>query len=448
VTTPEALLDIAERALSVALAAGAEQAEICAEAVRTADVELQKDDIHSAATREETSFGVRVLSRGAEGFATVNHRDRLADACRQAVEIARVSPSDPHNGFAEPRPVQPLGTEPDPEIASIDVAMLVDLAARLVERVKARDARVRIDSGEIGTAVVARAIATSTGIRLAEARASAGGSLFGMAVDGDDVGSFDYDGQLVCRKSELEPELELAVERFVDKTVGALGAKKGESFRGTVILTPEVVSAFVLGDLLAMVNARAVRTGRSPLAGKLGETIAAPQVSIVDDPRMPFGTASGAFDREGTPTTRTLIVDRGVLSGYLYDVYEARRAERPPTGHARGGAAGRPNIGPSNVIFEPGELSLESLSTQAERAVLVTRLSESSNPTTGEFSGVVKGGFLLSRGARVPIKETMIAGNLYDVLKAVSAVTADTRWLGGSQRVPALRVEGISVTAG
>lgn len=445
---PEDLLDVAEGAVTVARSAGADQVEIYAVAARSADVELQKDDIHSAATREETTFGVRVFVGGAEGFSTVNQRERLPEACRQAVEMARVSPSDPHNGLAEPLSVEPLGIAPDPEIGSLDIAALVELAAALIERVKALDARVRIDSGGVSTSVSARAIATSTGIRLCEGRATASGQLFGMAVDGADVGSFDYDGQSVCRGCELAPELHAAADRFVEKTVGALGARNTESFRGTVILTPDVVSAFVLESLVPMLNARAVRVGSSPLAGKIGRAIAVPEISIVDDPSVPFAVGSSAFDREGTPMARSALIDRGVLQGYLYDVYEARRVGRPATGHARGGASGKPGIGPSNLVVQPGEHSLEALCSGAERAVLVTRLSESSNPITGEFSGVVKGGFLLSRGARVPIKETMIAGNLYALLQAVSAVSADTRWIGGRERVPALRVEGISVTAG
>ena len=146
--------------------------------------------------------------------------------------------------------------------------------------------------------------------------------------------------------------------------------------------------------------------------------------------------------------SRMPIIESGVLQGFLYDVYEARAAGITATGHARGGASVQPSVGTSNLVMAPGETALATLCAEPERAVLVTRFSGSSNPITGEFSGVIKGGFLLKKGERVPVKETMIAGNLYELIKSVSGVSAEVRFINGSSRIPALRVEDVSVTAG
>ncbi|RMF23985.1 MAG: TldD/PmbA family protein, partial [Deltaproteobacteria bacterium] len=70
------------------------------------------------------------------------------------------------------------------------------------------------------------------------------------------------------------------------------------------------------------------------------------------------------------------------------------------------------------------------------------------NPVTGEFSGVVKNGFLHEGGSRRPINETLIAGNLFDCLLHVSAVSRERRRIDGSDLLPAVRLEGVSVTAG
>lgn len=443
----EELLDLADRGVQAALARGADQAEVFVESVRAVEVELQKDDLHTASSADEVSVGIRVLRRGSLGFATVNGGDRLALACEDALAMAAASPPDPGNGIGEPAPVTPLGRSPDPEIAALGVERLVEIAARLLERVRAIDSRVRIDSGGVSAAVSARAIATSTGIRQSEDHAGAQGYLFGMAVDGDDVGSFDAHGQAVLRAQDLEPELERVAARFAERCLGALGARSGETYRGPVVLSPEVVSSFVLGDLLSVLTGRAVRTGRCPLAGKVGEGIAVPGLTIVDDARLADGTASVAFDREGTPTRRTPLVTAGVLQGFLYDLYEARFAGMPPSGHARGGATSQPAIGVSNLLVSPGESSLEELCS-LPRVVLVNRFSGSSDPVTGEFSGVVKGGFLLRRGERVPLRETLIAGNLYDLLRSISGVSRECENLNGRAWIPALRVEDVSVTAG
>jgi PmbA protein len=244
-----------------------------------------------------------------------------------------------------------------------------------------------------------RAIASSKGIRLCEAHAHAGASLMGMAVDGADVGSFDHDAASVLHARELDREIDAMTGRFVERCVGALGARKGESFRGTAVLAPEVVCSFVLGNLLPVLSGQAVRTGRSPLAARRGEPIAAPHFTLVDDGRLADGTSSVAFDREGMPSRRNLLVESGVLRSFLYDAYEGRAAAAEPTGSARGGASDLPRIGPAN----PGSTPYSALCQEPERAVLVQRFSGSSSPITGEFSGVVKGGFLLRRGERIPI---------------------------------------------
>lgn len=80
--------------------------------------------------------------------------------------------------------------------------------------------------------------------------------------------------------------------------------------------------------------------------------------------------------------------------------------------------------------------------------VWVGRFSGSSNPVTGEFSGVVKNGFLFENGRKRPLRETLIAGDLFDVLGRVIAISAERRLIEGARLLPAIRVGGVSVTAG
>ncbi|MAG32758.1 MAG: tldD/pmbA family protein [Deltaproteobacteria bacterium] len=442
------LLKIAQDAAAQARDKGADEAEVIAQYQREARVDLQKNDLLNASTSEETVFGIRVFKDGALGFATVNDPDRIATACDEALAFAKVSPPDEGNGLRQPAPVTPLETPADPAIAELDIETLVDLAAKLVGRITKKDDRVMTDSGHVFAATGRRALATSTGIALEDDSAICGGSFFGMAVTSDEVGSFDHDGQNLLSAANLERELEAAADRFVIKTLGALGARKGESFRGPAILSPETVSSFVVSNLLSVLDASSVRTGKSPLKENLGEEIASPMLSLIDDPRDATLVGSTAFDREGTPTRVLPLLEHGVLNTFLYDFYEARRAGAAPTGHARGGASAPPSIGPSNLKLEPGDQSFTRLCCDPPLAVVVSRFSGSCNPITGEFSGVVKGGFLMRQGEKTPVKETLIAGNLYELLKNVSGVSEEKRIINGMRMMPSLRVEDISVTAG
>jgi PmbA protein len=137
-----------------------------------------------------------------------------------------------------------------------------------------------------------------------------------------------------------------------------------------------------------------------------------------------------------------------VLQNLLYDSYEARLAGLAPPGNARGGAGSIPAIGAASPTIPAGTTSFSQLCAEPARAVLVSRFSGSSNPITGEFSGVVKGGFLLEKGRRTAIREVQISGNLYDALKAISGVSREVRLLDGNVHAPAIRVEDVSITAG
>jgi PmbA protein len=240
----------------------------------------------------------------------------------------------------------------------------------------------------------------------------------------------------------------LTAERFAHKCLTGLGAGAGESFRGTVILSPEAVAEFLLPNLITSLCADTVRKGQSPLAAKLGGRIAVEAFSLIDDGRLPGGIASSAFDRDGLPTGRNVLVDAGLLNTFLWNYYEACAAGARSTGNASGGVGTLPGVGPNHLEVAAGDSAESDLIGGAERAVIVNRFSGSTNPVTGDFSGVVKNGFLVAAGSARPIKETMIAGNLYTLLENITEVSRERRHLNGTVLVPSLRVERISVTAG
>ena len=118
---PEELLGICREGVTLATRLGADQVEIFASSVPASEVELQKDDVHTASTEDETTFGVRVFKKRSLGFATVNGREHLAAACADALAMAAATPSDPHNALTDPRPVPPFERTPDAAIAALQV---------------------------------------------------------------------------------------------------------------------------------------------------------------------------------------------------------------------------------------------------------------------------------------------------------------------------------------
>jgi PmbA protein len=275
--------------------------------------------------------------------------------------------------------------------------------------------------------------------------------LFGMAVDGDRVGSFDVEQVDVCTLEELTRGLDELAPRFVSKVVATLGAGKGETFRGTLLLSREAVAEFLLPMLSASLSARAVRTGRSRFADRLHERVCSEAFGVCDDGTLPGRPGSASFDREGLPHRSLPLIEAGVLRSFLFNSREARAARRESgsTGHASGGSTEPPGLGPTNLIVAAGGLSEEALIGEVEHGILLSRFAGNTDPVSGDFSGVAKGSRLLQRGAtpRV-IQETLVSGNIYELLEAVSGVGREREWIDGTVLTPMIRLEGISVTAG
>lgn len=441
------LLALCEQGVAAAQKAGADAAEVYAESSAEAEVSLQKNDLDQVRTTEEVTLGVRVFIDGRVGFATANDPGAVAETAQDAVAVAKASPPDPLNGLPDPQLVADAPDAIDEALLELDIGTLAELAMDLLAWTRGRDARITVDTGGVSVAHAVRAIASSTGVRAAWGSAAGSGHMFGMAIDGDEVGSFSYDGDAVRSLDALRPALEQAFGQFVSHAVGALGAGAGESFRGPILLLPESVESVLVGPLLQNITANAVRQGRSALAEKLGETIAAPGFTLVEGGAGLPGYPIAPFDREGMPRATLPLVEGGVLNAFLYDSYEARAAGARSTGHAQGGPGGLPRLGAAALSLAPGDVPMAELA-RMDRGVVVTRFSGSVNAVSGDFSGVVKGGFLVEAGERRPIHETTIAGNLWTCLKNVSACSSDVMRRYGTRAWPALRVEDVSITAG
>ena len=449
----ERLFELADEGVKRALTAGADQAEVAATFSAGSQVEFEKNDLQIAMTDDAMRYGVRVIRKHAVGFATSNDPDALSDTVADAIAIADTSVPDDHNELPNPRPVESVLQLHDPAVAALTVEEMTALGADLLDIVRDRDARVSIDSGSVGASESKRVVCSSTGVHAGESSTSLSGHVFGMAVEGDRVGSFCVEGTASRRREGFREKLFKRGELFVEKTTGVLEAGPGESYRGLVLFTPEAVSSALVGSLLDMTNASAIRKGKSPLVGRLGEVIASPVFELSDNGRTPGAVGSSSFDREGLPHLPQTIVEGGTFRDMLYNHYEARAAgiTSGSTGHAVGGATTLPTVGPTTLTIAPGERSLADIIGSAgptERIVEVTRFSGNTNPVTGEFSGVVKAGYLLRDGERRPISETLIAGTILDVLRNIVAVSRESEAIFGRHIMPWVLADGISVTAG
>jgi len=226
-------------------------------------------------------------------------------------------------------------------------------------------------------------------------------------------------------------------------------ADKWESVRPgrmPVILSPTACTALLQPLLLEFSGARA-RSKSSPLAGRLGQQIFDSRLTLVDDGTLP-GRPGGAFDHEGVPTQRTVLVHNGIVTGFYHDLQTAAQSGTHSTGNGRRDLLAPPHPQPGNLVIEPGATSLEAMLQQAGDGLLVDLLM-GANPMTalqGTFSRTVLLGYKIERGRIAGyVKGVALAGNLYEMLRDVQAI-GDTGHWSGDMCAPYLLIGGMSIS--
>jgi PmbA protein len=440
------LLELCGRAVEVALRAGADEAEAICVRRSGVDVELQKNDIQIAKSARSNGLGLRVFRGGSLGFAYVNSLDdaSIADSVERALGIAHGSPPDPHNGLPEPTPVEALDGLLDESADGFDVTGAVEQALSMLHTAREYDPRVTVDGGELAGGAGEKAVWSSRGVRASEVSSFFYCYILGMAKEGEAVSAIDFQFDGARSASAIDP-VSIA-RKFAENVIGSLGAVKGESFRGPVILAPKAANEIILGPISASVSASAVQKETSRFRGKLGTRVASDLLTVTDDATLKDGFATTSFDREGIAPQVLPLIEDGVLRNFLYDSYTGRKDGRQGNGHAGGGASAVPAVSTTNVVVAPGGTTLESMIAGVEKGVLVTRFSGNTDPVSGDFSGVVKGGRMI-RGGRLsePLCGTMIAGNVFDLLPDVVSVSEERERVF-SCVVPHVQLREVAVT--
>lgn len=430
----------------------ADEAEAYCTRSETIAVRFEKGDLKLAQVDDGATTGLRVFKGKRLGFASTNQADAasIASTAQSALALASFAPPHEANVLPAPRALAKSATLVRRSIADLMVDDVVDLGASLIARARAVDPRISIDSASCEVSRASHGVRTSGGVRASESDALLSFSLFGMAIDGEDVGGFHYGGDALRDASEIEPALCALLEEFTSVTVQNLGAQRGESYKGPVLFSPDALLDLFVSPLVSAASAVAVQRGRSGLAGKIGQQIAFAGLDLCDDPSDRALSGACAFDREGQPVARFPIVSGGVLQSYLYNGYAAAVEGRASTGHARGGPRSVPSLGTHALVVSPGRGgSRADMHRTLGRGLFVQRFSGTVDPASGDFSGVAKSARWIENGVVVrSLKEMLLSGNAFDLWQRVIALSSTSERCSGAARAPYALVDGVSVTAG
>lgn len=438
----------AGRLLARAIALGADAAEVFVSSGTEFSVKVFNREIDSLVSAESRGVGVRTLKDRRVGFAytsdlTPPSLDALVD---EAMSNGRYNHPDEANQLPEVVAATPLPGLYWPDLDRVDPQRKVQFALDLERLTVSQDSRVRRVSDAIYTDGSGHVeIANTLGLDAAFDRSVAYAMVDAIAEHDSEMQS----GYAFTYGRHLEAlQLDATATEAAARAAGLLGATRLPTARVPVALDP-YAGAAILGLLTNSFSGESVLKRRSLLAGKVGEAIASPLVSIVDDARLPDGLSSRPFDGEGVPSRRTELVKAGVLQGFLHNTYSARRSAAASTGSAVRSYKSVPDVGVSNLVLEPGGQSRAELLGRVADGLYVAQLHglHTVNPVSGEFSLGVTGHWIRAGELAQPIREMTIAGNLIDLLRKVVVVGNDPRFTfaGGFCGSPTILIEELSV---
>jgi len=431
-----------ERLLDLARTRAA-AAEVYSLATEEAPVQFEANRLKSLVTRESFGVALRIIQDGRMGFAAGMGPPDPEFLVQSALETAEFG-APARFTLPGPAPYAPVETY-DPAIEAVAVEAMAAVGQQAIDQVRAAFPEVQCD------ATVARRVIRATVVNSAGVHAASRTSVFSARISGTWVRGTDMlfvgDSRASCRPGlDLSPIVEATLQQLewcrATVPAPAMGAP--------VVFTPRAFAQAFTPALSLGFSGKTVLQGTSPLGELVGQACFDPRLTLVDDPTIAYCPGAQAFDGEGVTSQRRVLVDHGVLQGFVYDLQTAGLAGKGSTGNAGRGLTSLPAPDINVLVVEPGDLTFAAMLAQVDDGLVVEEMLGSSqgNVLGGDFSGNVLLGYRV-RGGRIVgrVKDTMVAGNVYRSLRALQAVGRETLWVGGSLLLPAICCADIAISA-
>jgi PmbA protein len=443
------MLSLAEDAVSFALKKGADEAEAFVYQGFANNVVIERGQIAKGSRMIDRGLGVRAVIKKAVGFSYTNmleNKTATEETVLKAISFANASkPDEDWHGFPDKKPLATVENTYDSKVAQLNSEDLVKIASVMLGAAEKKDKRVFPIEGGAGASYLSSVVANSNGVACADHGTVIECSLAAIAQEGSEVTPvcFEFNAERSCN---IDPEW--VGEEAARLTVSALKVKKIETKSTNVIFTQFALQQLFYFTLISAVKADFVQRNQSVFRGKIGEKVASEIVTIYDDGLFKGGLQTWRFDGEGVPQQKTAVIEKGILRNFIYDNYTAKKEGKESTGNAtRAGYLSTPSIEATNFHVLPGKKSPEELVNEVKGGLIVSFLqgAHSSNPASGEFSVVATPAWKIKDGKIAhATRGVMIAGNIFQVLKNVSALANNERKIG-QLVAPWVLVENVKV---
>lgn len=412
--------------------------EIYIDESKLIQLDTLKEELNFAKEEIDMGVGIRVLKDQKQGFAFTSNMDKLVETAQKAVDNSKLTKVDDNYSFAEVEKVNEVKKVYDKKFNDLSLDESVEFLKSTISQ--ALDSGCEVTGSGFSASEGRSLIVNSNGVSIED-----NGTGFGLGLsvtiqkDGEIASAYNSQSS---RFFDLDGE-KLASE-VCDLAKSSLNTKPVETNDYDVVLD-YYAAVGLLQTFIGAFNGENVLRGRSILKDKLGEEIASPALSIIDNPLLEKGMGTAKCDGEGSVSRETALIQDGKLNSFIYDIYNANKAGVETTSNGlRGSYLTTPMIAPTNLEFKFGEMKELS---EIDNGVLTTSVlgAHTANPISGDFSVEANNAFKIENGEMGdPIKKAMISGNIFEIMKSVEGLDSEIKQYG-SYIIPKLLVHDLRV---
>ncbi len=421
----------------------AEEAEVFMVSSEETPVQFEANRLKHVQSKQTTSVALRIISQGKIGYAATTELSDSQNLVNMALETAQFGMAA---RFELPSPASYPKVEVfDPDIETVPVEKMIKLGEELVSMVTSHTPDI-VCEAEVTKGVISIRIINSRG-----GQANYKKSIFSLGIEGTLIRDTDM---LFVGESESSCHPLLEPKTVAEVVLHQLELAKNQALVSNqqlpVVFTPNGVASALISPLMAAFNGKVVLEGASPIGNRLSEQVFDKKLWLWDDPTIAYRPESRPCDDEGVPSQRTPLIEQGTVASFLYDLQTAARANTQSTGNGRRNRGGLPAPTPSAFVIAPGDTTFDEMVNDMKEGLVIEWLmgAEQGNILGGDFSGNVLLGYKVESGKIVGrVKDTMVSGNVYQLLKQITAIGSDAKWVGGFLQTPHLYCPSLSVAS-
>ncbi len=421
----------------------ADDAEVFIVSSEATPVQFEANRLKHIQSKQSLSVALRIIREGRVGYGVTTDPDdsqRLIDMAVATAEFGMPA------GFElPPLTAYPKVSTYDRKIESVPLEEMIKLGEELIATVRSHTPDI-VCEAEVTKKTISVSIMNSR-----RGKANYRKSIFSLGISGSLIGESDM---LFVGEGESSCHPILDTSTVTDAVLSQLKWAKNRASVPSrslpVIFTPNGVASALIAPLMAAFNGKIVLEGASPIGSRRGEQVFSQDLWLWDDTTIAYRPGSRPCDDEGVPSRRTPLIEAGTVAGFLYDLRTAALAGTRSTGNGSRAGGGLPSPSPGAFIIQTGKTTFGEMVSDMKEGLVIEHLmgAEQGNILGGDFSGNVLLGYKVENGKIVGrVKDTMVSGNVYQVLKEISAIGSDAKWVGGFLYTPSLYCPSLSVAS-